>query len=315
MKHPSSLVNDIVNSTRLILLAGLTGGVVCAVHAQIPGPGQFGGLGQGGAPTGQFPTNLRNMPPEERHGGQTQPGLTSTEQVPPDPRNSPFAPQGTAPGSMTGQTLDNRNVPLGQRDPRGNAMTGQFPADQRMAPMGQNPAYGGAGTGQAPGDLRSILGQRRAADAKKTPAGPKRTYGSATPGKARPESKDAAYEDKRTYGSATNQKGTSGPGDGSAGEKPTYSETKAGQAPSAAKDGARGERRPYGRETEGEVSSEAKEGSTSQRRAQDSIQRKRPSETENVPEADISRNVNDKRVPSGKNESPKDPYEGIKLGK
>ena len=152
-----------------------------------------------------------------------------------------------------------------------------------MAPMGQNPAYGGASTGQAPGDLRSILGQRRAADAKKTPAGPKRTYGSATPGKARPESKDAAYEDKRTYGSATNQKGTSGPGDGPAGEKPTYSETKAGQAPSAAKDGARGERRPYGRETEGEVS-EAKEASTSQRRAQDSIQRKRPPETENVPE-------------------------------
>ena len=183
-----------------------------------------------------------------------------------------------------------------------------------MSPMGQNPAYGGATTGQAPGDLRNVLGQPRTTDAKKKPAGPKRTYGSTTPGKARPESREAAYEDSRTYGSSTKEKGTPAAADGSAGQRPAYSETTGGQVPSASKDGTRGERRTQGRETDAQVSSESnKEAPAGQRHDPEAGKTKRASETGSVPQADTSGNAIRKQVPSGKKESPKDPYEGIKL--
>ncbi len=53
MKHMSTLKNTI----RSILLAGLMCGITGVVHTQtLGGPGQVGGMGQQGAPAGEFPS-------------------------------------------------------------------------------------------------------------------------------------------------------------------------------------------------------------------------------------------------------------------
>ena len=58
MKHTPILKN----TTRSIFFAGvIVFGMAGIVHAQnLGGPGQIGGMGQGGAPAGQFPSDLRN---------------------------------------------------------------------------------------------------------------------------------------------------------------------------------------------------------------------------------------------------------------
>jgi hypothetical protein len=63
------------NTTRSILLAGVMCGMVGAVHAQIRGgPGQVGGMGQGGAPAGEFPSDPKNTMPSQ---GNTKGGSIS----------------------------------------------------------------------------------------------------------------------------------------------------------------------------------------------------------------------------------------------
>jgi hypothetical protein len=83
MKYPSV----VITGTRTILLAGLLWGIAGVACAQIPGPGQFGSQGQGGAPTGQYP-DLRNVPMTQR-------------------------------GTYGGFAADGRNNPIGQRDAYG----------------------------------------------------------------------------------------------------------------------------------------------------------------------------------------------------
>jgi len=55
----------IIRGARMALLAGLCGGMAGVVCAQIPGAGQFGSQGQGGAPAGQF-EDVRNVPMTQR---------------------------------------------------------------------------------------------------------------------------------------------------------------------------------------------------------------------------------------------------------
>lgn len=128
MKHPS-----VVNfGTRMTLLAALFTGTAGVACAQMPGPGQFGSQGQGGAPTGQF-EDVRNIPMTQR-------------------------------GSIgTGYGTDTRNNPVGQRDANGGLSGGgQFPFDRRNSSVDPQRAYGGT-TSRYPTDPRNTpLGQRGA---------------------------------------------------------------------------------------------------------------------------------------------------------
>jgi hypothetical protein len=302
VKHPSILVNNIINNP-LILVAGLLFGLSGAVQAQTPGPGQFGGLGQGGAPTGMFPSDLRNMPPERRDPVPPQQGGTPAAQFPPDPRNAPIDQRITSPA----------------------ATAGQLPADSRPGGPGQFPAHGG--TGQPQGDLRSILGQKpppgrtTAGDSKKTSSGQKRTYGSATSGKARRDSKDATYEDQRTYGSATREKGTSGAGDTYIDQSRAYGDTKARQGQSAAKDPASVEGRESERAAKKKAPSDAREASADERqpnaegKSPVDPRRERPADSTGARPPHSQGGAASTPVMPDKKEPPKDPYEGIKLGK
>ncbi|SCY57181.1 hypothetical protein SAMN05216420_10918 [Nitrosospira sp. Nl5] len=72
----------VLKSTQSVLLAGIVVfGIAGVVHAQIRGgPGQVGGMGQGGAPAGEFPSDRGNALPTQRNmqggasPGQDMPG-------------------------------------------------------------------------------------------------------------------------------------------------------------------------------------------------------------------------------------------------
>ena len=52
---------------RLGLLVGMSCGLMVPASAQIPGPGQVGGMGQGGAPAGEFPSDRGNVTYGQRY--------------------------------------------------------------------------------------------------------------------------------------------------------------------------------------------------------------------------------------------------------
>ena len=129
MKYPSV----VITGTRMVLLAGLFGGIAGVACAQIPGPGQFGSQGQGGAPTGQYP-DVRNVPMTQRG---TYGGFAA------DTRNAPIG-QRDAYGSVTGGgpvPSDRRNGTLDPRRGYGGT-TSQYPTDPRNTPRGQTSVYG-----------------------------------------------------------------------------------------------------------------------------------------------------------------------------
>jgi hypothetical protein len=150
------------NRTLSILSAGLmVFGITGLLHAQgLGGPGQVGGMGQGGAPAGQFPTDLRNSPVGQRDTQRGAPGA----QLPTDPRNTPIGQRDAQGGAVARQLPpDSRNTPIGQRDAQGGAMAGQFPSDSRSALTGQGSAQGVPMAGQFPSDGRKTsVGQKRA---------------------------------------------------------------------------------------------------------------------------------------------------------
>jgi hypothetical protein len=112
MKHSSALKN----TAQAILLAGLAYGVSGAVQAQMGGPGSVGGLGQQGAPAGEFPgegsaLDLFRTPPQQE-------GVTTIE---PGKQTVPKDSSGVA-----------QPHPLGQPSPAGPA----DPAVQPIPPLG-----------------------------------------------------------------------------------------------------------------------------------------------------------------------------------
>jgi hypothetical protein len=131
MKCPSV----VISGTGVTLLAGLF--IAGPAYAQIPGPGQFGSQGQGGAPAGQF-EDIRNIPMTQR--GSIGPGYG------PDTRNSPIGQRDSNGGLAGGGQFpsDRRN---GSLDPRRtySGTTSQYPTDPRNTPLGQRGAYGGQG--------------------------------------------------------------------------------------------------------------------------------------------------------------------------
>jgi hypothetical protein len=130
MKYPSV----VITGTPMIVLAGLFSGLAGVVCAQIPGPGQFGSQGQGGAPAGQYP-DLRNVPMTQRgtYGGFAADG-----------RNNPIGQRDAyGVGGGTPVPSDLRNGTLDSQRRYGGS-TSQYPTDPRNTPAGQGGAYGGA---------------------------------------------------------------------------------------------------------------------------------------------------------------------------
>ncbi len=327
MKHTFVLINNL----RAVLVAALTSGIVGAVSAQqlypvtptspLPESGRFGGTGPGGTPAGVPANDLRHAAPEERHrDGRMQQGGTPLGQISTDPRNAPVGQTGTQPsGSAPGQfSYDSRNMPRGRVETLSGTTGGQSPGDFRTAPSGQTGAYGGSTFGQVPGDAkRTLYGQPRTSGSKAASSGQKRQYGSATSGKGRPESKDASASQTPASGSAT-RKASSDSGDIYTDQSHGYGATTARQSPSAARDSTSGEGRESAPAAKGKASAEGREASRDERQtsaqgsAQGSPKRERPADSSGAPAV---RSPGDASTPvkPGKKESPKDPYEGIKL--
>lgn len=126
------------NAARAFLLAGLTYGVSGAVQAQFGGPGSVGGLGQQGAPAGEFPgegsalDQFRTPPQQE--------GVTTVEPPNPPPRqNTPgkrapsMDPSGAAGSAQPGQPPS-----MGPVDPAQPAM---LPAPDLSGPSPGSDGY------------------------------------------------------------------------------------------------------------------------------------------------------------------------------
>lgn len=197
MKYPSV----VITGSRMVLLAGLLGGLAGVVCAQIPGPGQFGSQGQGGAPAGQYP-DLRNVPMTQR-------------------------------GTYGGFAADGRNNPIGQRDAYGGpAGGGQVPSDRRNSALDPQRGYGG-GTSQYPTDPRNTpAGQRGAYGGAVSPHGsaPAYPYGGYGPiggntGQSQLDPRNSTMDQLRAYGSPAVDPYSSDPRNastGTQGKQPSY---------------------------------------------------------------------------------------------
>jgi hypothetical protein len=140
----------VINGTRMALLAALFAGTAGMACAQIPGPGQFGSQGQGGAPTGQF-EDVRNIPMTQRNSVGSGYG--------PDTRNGSIG-QRDANGSLGGGgqfSSDRRNSSLYQQRTYGGTAS-KYPTDPRNTPLGQGGAYGSQGASGAYGGSGSSYG-------------------------------------------------------------------------------------------------------------------------------------------------------------
>lgn len=85
---------------RLSFLVGTACGLMGSANAQTPGPGQVGGMGQGGAPAGEFPSDRGNVTYGQRY--------TPAEDFPPEriPGNKDMNEDKNknAPGEPSGET-------------------------------------------------------------------------------------------------------------------------------------------------------------------------------------------------------------------
>ena len=85
-------ISTLKNIVRPILLAGLMCGMAGVVHAQLGGPGQVGGMGQQGAPAGEFPgqgSAIDQFPPPQGGVTTVEPGGPAPQQNIPDKKTSP----------------------------------------------------------------------------------------------------------------------------------------------------------------------------------------------------------------------------------
>lgn len=93
MKHTFILKN----TARSILIAGVVYGMVGAAHAQPHGgPGQVGGMGQGGAPAGEFPYDPGNA----TFNRNMQIGPTPEQDLPAKKGSSKDSSQGQRPAPI-----------------------------------------------------------------------------------------------------------------------------------------------------------------------------------------------------------------------
>lgn len=215
MKIPSI----VIRGARVVLLAGLCGGMAGMARAQIPGAGQFGSQGQGGAPAGQF-EDVRNVPMTQR--GSVGAGYG------PDTRNSPVG-QRDADRGLTGggqypyNSYERRNRSVNPQRAYGGA-GGQYPADPRNTPLGQSGAYGSQGISGTYGGSGSSYGAYGATggygaigtntnqsimDSRNAPVDPLHTYGGPAAGQYSSDSRNPAtgsqdlQQPYRPYGGAT----------------------------------------------------------------------------------------------------------------
>jgi hypothetical protein len=203
----------VISRTRLALFAGLLAGMAGMACAQIPGPGQFGGQGQGGAPAGQY-GDMRSVPMTQR--GSYGPGYA------PDTRNSPMG-QRDPYGS---QYPDRRNNYIDSQRTYGGASS-QYPTDPRNAPLGQRGAYGSQGVSGVYGGSGSSYGvygttsgtsgygaagentSQSTLDSRNEPVDPLHTYASPAVGQYPSDSRNPATGTQgtqpayRPYGSTT----------------------------------------------------------------------------------------------------------------
>lgn len=210
----------IIRGARMALLAGLCGGMAGVVCAQIPGAGQFGSQGQGGAPAGQF-EDVRNVPMTQR--GSVGAGYGT------DTRNSPVG-QRDADRGLTGggqypyDSYERRNRSVNPQRAYGGA-GGQYPADPRNTPLGQSGAYGSQGAsstygGSSYGAYGTAGGygaygatgtntNQSIMDSRNAPVDPLHTYGGPAAGQYSSDSRNPAtgsqdlQQPYRPYGGAT----------------------------------------------------------------------------------------------------------------
>lgn len=176
-----NLFSILINPARFILMSGLMG-MAGIAHAQSPGGGQYGGIGTGGAPTGQLPSDIRSTSIDPRYpvdprntpinqGNPYSPyGGATAAQVPLDPRNTPRDMQGGATAAQS--PYISRNIPIAQRNDYGGGPARQhsfdpIDASARQGNTGQGNPYGSPAIGQSQSDLRNAL------------SGPNRTYSGA----------------------------------------------------------------------------------------------------------------------------------------
>lgn len=132
MRH-ISVLNNIV---RPILLAGLLCGIAGVVHAQMGGPGQVGGMGQQGAPAGEFPgqgSAIGQFPPREGGVTTVEPGGPAPRQGIPDKK-----------AYSKGKDSSKSPKPTGQPPAAGPADAAQRPTPPLQPGIpGKPPASGG----------------------------------------------------------------------------------------------------------------------------------------------------------------------------
>jgi len=191
--NPSSIL---INRARFILMGGLMAGMAGMTgmaHTQSPGGGQVGGIGTGGAPAGQLPSDIRNTSIDPRY--RVDPRNTPINQRNPYERN----PYG---GATAGQApLDPRNIPLGQRDMQGGATTAaQSPYNSRNIPIGQRDTYSGATVRQHSFD--PIDASARQGNTGQGNTGQGNPYGSPAIGQSQFDLRNVLSGPNRTYGGA-----------------------------------------------------------------------------------------------------------------
>lgn len=106
---------------------GFVLGIAGMIQAQTPGPGQVGGMGEGGAPAGEFPSGSGSaIDPGNRTNDQSKvlPRSGSGQGIPgnksPFPNNNPVGQsagligQSTGPGSNSSQGTGSSGAPPGR---------------------------------------------------------------------------------------------------------------------------------------------------------------------------------------------------------
>jgi len=103
------------NATCSILVAGLICGIPSVVFAQIGGPGQVGGLGEGGAPAGEY-VGERPLP----NSGRSMSGQKGSQNEASRMRGSNSTEQGAAIGSSPIPPVQSQvqPSPIGAQKPR-----------------------------------------------------------------------------------------------------------------------------------------------------------------------------------------------------
>lgn len=112
------------NTARAFLLAGLIWGMPGVMHAQLGGAGQVGGMGEQGAPAGEFPgqgSAIGQFPPKQQGGITTvEPGKKAP------PQDSSNASRSGQPPDMEPGAARGPIPPIGPITPQNPAGSGGY---------------------------------------------------------------------------------------------------------------------------------------------------------------------------------------------